>query len=614
MSRSACAHVTDNSGAERALPMNNRTLDPLSLRRLDAGELVGSREPDGTHAWRGVRYAAPPVGALRWRAPQPAPRWRTPFEALQHGPIAPQYGGLLAPVPTAQHGKIVGDEDCLHLNVFAPAWAPDAVPRGAAGRPVMVWIHGGGNAVGTANTYDVAHRLAASDGVIVVTVNYRLGVLGWLAHPALQAEPGVSDAERSGNFALLDLIAALQWVQRNIGAFGGDPGRVTIFGESAGGQMTLQLLASPLAAGLFHRAIAQSPVCESFSMQEAIHGRESALESRRCGGVEIAARCWAATGRSAGVAAAHDALRGRADADIAAFLRALPAATLLESFTPGSVGIYLAPRPARDGHVLPLAPLPEVFASGEWNRVPVILGSNRDEMRTFLADKAEHVRLLGGKLPLLRDRTAYAAESGFMSRTWRALHVDAPADAMLTGGHTEVWTYRFDWDEAPALPFVRPDLLLGAAHAMEMAFVFRDVAGELDIFKVNTPFNRSGRGQVATAMGDAWTSFAREGVPQLPNGVAWPRRTRQQPHDSLLIDSERDGGLRTAPARQNIEDLKRELLESTLPAAARCRIYARTFLWAPVFDGAGNANEYDQWCKQLGHDMPAEHYRPGVEI
>ncbi|MCX2863357.1 carboxylesterase family protein [Paucibacter sp. PLA-PC-4] len=581
------------------------TAHPDTRRPVGGSQFLGSVETNGCHAWRGIRYAAPPVGPLRWRAPQPLLSWPGIVEALQHGPVAPQYAGKLAPVPAALHGQLVGEEDCLSLNVFAPACSPVQVPRGHERRPVMVWIHGGGNAVGGSAGYDVAGNLAAQDDVIVVTVNYRLGVLGWFAHPDLQAEPGLSDDERSGNFALLDLIAALRWVRDHIEAFGGDPGCVTVFGESAGGQNVLLLLASPLAAGLFHRAIAQSPVCESFSMDEAQHGLDSPLESRRSGALVIGRRLLNAAGR-----------QDLPPARMAEWLRMLSPAELLAAQIPGSEGIYLGPRPVRDGTVLPLTPLPELFAKGQWNRVPVLIGSNRDEYRTFLAGKPEHCRLLAGKLPILRERTAYLVESGLLSRAWRAHHVDRPADAMLRSGHTEVWSYRFDWDEAPALPFIRPDLLLGAAHAMEMPFVFRDEAGEFDLFQVNTPFNRAGRLQLCRAMGTAWVTFARQGEPRLPDGTAWLRRGPQG-EESLVFDTARDGGLRMAAMRESLERIKRELLEdelARLPAPLRLRAFARVFLWSPLFVGHATEVEYEVLRQQLGLNDPASAHRPQMEI
>ncbi|WP_436131760.1 carboxylesterase/lipase family protein [Acidovorax sp. LjRoot38] len=582
-----------------------RGAHPATRRKLVMGEVIGSMEPENIHAWRGIPYATAPVGALRWRAPRAAAPWQGVREALAHGPIAPQYAGLLAPLPKRIHGQIVGDEDCLHLNVFAPPWLPEEVPQGTERRPVMVWIHGGGNAVGTSASYDAIRNLAARDGLVVVTVNYRLGVLGWFRHPDLAEADDATQEERSGNFGTLDLILALQWVRQNIAAFGGEPDCVTIFGESAGGQNVLTLLASPLAAGLFHRAIAQSPVTETFSETQASYATNAPLESHRTSAREVENRLR----RRFGGPAAGTA---RATAD---WLRSLTPNQLLSVFRPGTAGIYLAPRPVRDGVVLPREPLSEVFRSGRWNRVPVILGNNRDEYRTFLADKPEHVHLLPGGLPLLRDRAAYLTESGFLSQAWQAMHVDGSADAMLVGGHAQVWTYRFDWDEVLALPFVRPDLLLGAAHGMEMAFPFRDIAGELDVFKINTPFNRTARSALAHAMGDAWTSFARTGHPALPDGTAWLARTLDSGR-SLIWDSPAAGGWRMAEVRQEIDQLKHAL--HTTPelqdGTARCRVYARTFLWNPLFAGHGDEAEYARWCTEFGCHLPATAFRPSVEV
>jgi para-nitrobenzyl esterase len=263
---------------------------------------------------------------------------------------------------------------------------------------------------------------------------------------------------------------------------------------------------------------------------------------------------------------------------------------------------------------LPTAPLTQLFASVAWNRVPIILGSNRDEMRTFLADKPEHSRMLFGKLPLLHDRAAYQAESRYGSDAWRAVNVDETADAMLAGGHADVWTYRFDWDEAPKVPFIRPDILLGACHGVEMSFAFRDNVGEFDIFKVYTPFNRAGRKQVAQAMGDGWTSFARDGAPTLPGGVGWPRRSSAAGNDSLLIDTANDGGLRMAELRTTMQALKQKLFASPLSADLRCRIYARVFLWMPLFRDYGDEAEYQQWCEALGCPIPAAAQRPKLEV
>jgi para-nitrobenzyl esterase len=229
----------------------------------------------------------------------------------------------------------------------------------------------------------------------------------------------------------------------------------------------------------------------------------------------------------------------------------------------------------------------------------VILGSNRDEFKTFRADKPEHSRLLLGKVPILRDRSAYQVEMKYMSNAWKALHIDTPADAMLAGGHADVWTYRFDWDEAPAIPFIRPDLLLGAAHGM-----------------VNTPFNRSGRSVLAQAMGDAWTRFARDGLPTLP-GHEWPRRSlNAEQSDCLVFDTERDGGIRMMRIRTDMAAVKQALKTDAAaePATLRCRIHARLFVWNPLFAGHGDASEYESWCREFGCTIPAIEFRPRVEV
>lgn len=215
---------------------------------------------------------------------------------------------------------------------------------------------------------------------------------------------------------------------------------------------------------------------------------------------------------------------------------------------------------------------------------------------------------------MLKDRAAYRFESDMMSRAWRAHHIDRPADAMLAGGHADLWTYRFDWDEAPAIPFIRPDLLLGAAHAMEMAFVFRDVAGEFDIFQVNTPFNRQGRRAVCAAMGSAWTSFARHGRPEVAGGPPWPARSSKGA-DGLVFDTPRDGGVRMAPLRESLAAIQAELEQpSGHSPLQRLRCFARVFLWTPLIAGVVDAAAYERLRARLGRSEPAEAFRPVMEI
>jgi para-nitrobenzyl esterase len=292
----------------------------------------------------GIPYAAPPVGDLRWRPPQPHARWHGPLDATHFGNHCPQ--------PASPFGIKSDTEDCLFLNVFVPNNGPG---KGhTKNLPVMFWIHGGGLAVGESDDYDPSRLV--KQGVIVVTINYRLGLLGFLAHPALTAE---SPDHASGDYGLMDQQAALRWVKQNITKFGGDPGNVTIFGQSAGGLSVHAQLASPLAAGLFNRAIAQSGAY-ALSLPSL-----ASAESRGATVADNSLGCASQT---------------------AACLRSVPIDTLLAA-QPTTEGSVL---PNVDGKVLPQS-LKAAFDSGQFNRVPVIEGSTHDEFSIFYATNIEFV-------------------------------------------------------------------------------------------------------------------------------------------------------------------------------------------------------------------------------
>jgi para-nitrobenzyl esterase len=313
---------------------------------VEGGMLEGSVDSaTGVVVFRGIPYAAPPVGRLRWRPPERAPRWSGVRRADQLGKncVQTQIYGDIDPFAAGV------SEDCLYLNV----WTTE-LSATAARRPVMVWIHGGGFRAGFGGEERHNGARLAQKGAVVVTLNYRLGPLGFLAHPALAAE---SPRHSSGNYGLLDQIAALQWVRRNISRFGGDPARVTIFGESAGGMSVGALIASPLAKGLFHRAILESGTGIGFG----IRGRDSAFAQ----GVRFAELLGAAG-------------RGR---NAAAQLRATNAETLFAALRPppnGPPPNPLAFLPVVDGWVLPL-PVDSALVQRRANLVPVIVGSNGDE-------------------------------------------------------------------------------------------------------------------------------------------------------------------------------------------------------------------------------------------
>ena len=337
------------------------TTEPLTV---SGGQITGE-QLDGYRAYRGIPYVAPPVGNARWRAPQPLQPWEGVRAATEYGPGCWQPAGtgnavfierLTEGAGMSWFGQLViqsvagaaeadVSEDCLTLNVMAPDHATDAR------LPVMFWIHGGGHAFGSGGTMYESSSLVR-EGVVLVTINYRLGLYGFMGHPELAAEdPNGS----TGNYGMLDQIAALEWVQQNIARFGGDPANVTIFGESAGGHSVGQLMASPLSRGLFHRAIAQSG--SGFYQFQA-----AATETERMSGFDAGHRVAALAGVS-----------GTNEIDA---LRTLSTDALAAAATDPDVAATLHPQ--IDGYVLP-APTAAIFAEGKQHPVPLIVGSNADE-------------------------------------------------------------------------------------------------------------------------------------------------------------------------------------------------------------------------------------------
>ncbi|WP_454760263.1 carboxylesterase/lipase family protein [Caulobacter segnis] len=450
----------------------------------------------GVSVYKGVQYAQPPVGPLRWRAPVPASGWTGVRDAKAFGsaclqpPQAPNglYSGGLAPM----------SEDCLTLNVWAPA--------GAKKLPVMVWIHGGALLGGGSSEplYDGAKL--AKQGIVLVSINYRLGLLGYFAHPALSAE---SPRKLSGNYGLLDQIEALRWVRDNIAAFGGDPAQVTIAGESAGGLSAIALMASPQAKGLFQRAIVQSGYMPAY---RALHAPTLGLPSAEAGG---------------------EALGAAAGAKTAEQLRATDLVTLFKA----GLATGWQPEPVIDGVVLKRQ-LVEIFARGEQTKADVLAGFNEGEIRSLLFLMP----------PAPTTKQAYVADVkarfGDKADAYLAVYpgADPKADVMASirdglygfaaqylvrqqaaagrGGYLYYFRHSTPAQKARDL---------AAFHASEIPYVFGQV-GEGAKLGPNWP--RPPLTAQETALSDAmlnyWVSFVRTGVPAAPGETAWPRFTAKE--------------------------------------------------------------------------------------
>jgi para-nitrobenzyl esterase len=474
-------------------------------------------------------------------------------------------------VNRSRWGELAGQEDCLFLDVYAPAMAASAAAQ--ARLPVMMWIHGGSNVWGRAEQYN-ASELARRHNVIVVVAQYRLGPLGWFAHPALR-EGGELSEDASPNFGTLDNIRALEWIRDEIATFGGDPSLITIFGESAGGQNVAALLASPRASGLFHRAIVQSGSFDTTPLTEA-EGLDS--NARWDSATAVAARMLA-----------NANVTGQA-------LRDVPLETIFAAYDT-SRGAFDPPRVIADGIVLPAAGIEAVLGDTDThNDVPVILGANRDETKLFNALNPELTRRVLWVFPQARDPDLYDAFSNYQSRMWRASAVDAPAELMSAAGNPAIYTYRFDWDDQGGILFTDLGRLLGAAHSMEIPFVFGHfrLLGSFDRFAF-TRANRDERVELSAAMMSYWVNFARTGAPGrgVDGGLPEWNAARSPAGGGaiMILDAASDGGIRIADDVETPERIVGDLFSDFRLATdtERCLVFRAAERWNPELVGMDGA-------------------------
>jgi para-nitrobenzyl esterase len=558
--------------------------DTASLRTTAQGPVVGYVGDYGSHVWRGIPYARPAVGDLRWRAPEQPAGWSETREALRQGSFCPQFASRFGGVP-GDEGEVLGSEDCLFLDIYAKRREPIAIPKDDDRVPVLVWIHGGGNVIGHAGFYDGGNMAQIHD-VVVVAINYRLGPLGWFRHASLRDADSSAD-DRSGNFGTLDMIRALEWVRENIAAFGGDPNNVTIFGESAGGTDVYSLLVSPPASGLFHRAIVQSGGTYFYETDAAENFRED-------GGSEVSSNevllsLLQRDGTAIDRESAKVRLLEMTSSEVAGYLRGKPAEALLGVYSNDAAeGLIELPLVFREGDVIPVEDARARLSNSEsWNVVPVIAGTNRDENRLFMFGDAKWVGQWLGFLPRLRDEEGFILVSRYRSLMWRANGSDEPITAMKLGSDA-VWSYRFDWDEEPSKMGSDLSVMLGAAHGFEIPFVF----GHFDLGKAGniifTEDNLPGREELSRAMMSYWVQFAATGDPDrgrdgsLPRWSAWGSADNAEKF--IILDTTAGGGLRMAPG---------SVTQASVLAAAerdpslsarddRCAILGQIIQWSEV--------------------------------
>ena len=546
------------------------TPTPPAQRTTSLGVVIGNDDAasNGTYSWKGIPYASPPVAALRWKAPADAVPWTSPRVTQQFANACASLGRLYGPGFNNRYDasigasldKLVGSEDCLYLNIWRPATAAPKLP-------VIVFVHGGSNVTGyTADPLYDGAMLAKTANALVVTVNYRLGVLGFFRSPYLRTGDPRND---SGNFALLDIIKALQFVNRNIASFGGDAGNVSLMGESAGAVNVYALMTSPLVfkakPSLVHRVL---PLSGGISRAEDLPPGAfpvtfpAALFETQANA--LLAQMLIADGLAADAATAQAYVAARKNDEIASYLRGKSAGvvltTVLDKLKPLGIG---GSNPIPDGHVMPESPIGAIKA-GQYLKVPVLAGNTRDEGKLFPALLALSPALGGISGRLLTDEEAFSISfsydpdaapatkleqwipaaylpvtkpgTGFNARMnalddhWFKPLRDNVLDA-LKAQQSDVWHYSFEWDREPA-PF---NEIFGAAHAFDLPFVFGNFGPQIWHNFMFTKANQPGRLALADAMMRSIGAFARSGDPNDASlGVTWPRWPKTLVFDATL--------------------------------------------------------------------------------
>ena len=503
----------------------------------------------GVLNWDDIPYAKPPVGSLRWKAP----RQITNSERV----LLPKDDNFCVQRPSGMGGSegegyFSGTEDCLYLDIKAPKNLSDKQ------LPVMFWIHGGGNTSGLKDLYDFSKMVKRHD-VIVVSINYRLGPFGWFTHPAIQDLQ--SGLDKTSNFGTLDIIEALKWVQSNISLFGGDPGNVTIFGESAGGHNVFSLLASKEAKGLFHKAISQSGY--TTTIQSDLAFKQDSYSS---------------TSNYASYNIVDRVLQKNAIKINQSSLDKKELRKILLDLSAKDFFSHYAKRPSyediplmtADGIVIPVMGLRKALASKEHlNIVPTIAGSNRDEVKLWLGSAEYFVdlkfspigKLLGIPKVSLKDEAAFEIFNHYRSSAWKLRGVDGPLRGMKEAGNEILFAYRFDWDDHRR--FVVGDFkkLIGAAHATEIPLLTGNNKLVGDYGFLIYPRGPSKRFTSKNMM-KFWANFAREGTPgKSTNSIKWNAYNDPDKSNFIILDNR--ANLKMSSDTASFESLVSDLHKET---------------------------------------------------
>ena len=589
----ACGLISPEQPISESLPQYKiQTASGITQGRLDASadKQVGA----AVVSWFDIPYAQAPIGDLRWRAPRAliAPQQMI---AEREDTACVQQTSSYAGVEGGAEG-VIGSEDCLFLDIRAPK---DFIGKNY---PVMLWIHGGSNTTGLKDYYDYS-KLAAAKGVVVVAINYRLGALGWFTHPAIQGQQNGED--QASNFGHLDIIHSLKWVRDNIAGFGGDAANVTVFGESAGAHNVYALLASPLAKGLFHRAIAQSGYTGTSSLASAynLDGTDTFVTR---GAWQITQKLLAQQGTDESDIT-DEALRER--------LKSSDAREFIALYNDKPDTVDYSPLTTADGIVIPAVGMAEALADPQYGKnVPVISGANKDEVtlwfalhRYFMETSYPFTKLLPPKVSI-KDPQLYNFWVRTRSQAWKARGVDEPLSAMEKAGYKALYNYRFDWDDQEKSFFIDFPSIFGAAHGTDISFI----TGDFKYGPVTAYIYPEGdsRDQMERTFMNIWGDFAHSGVPDKSLDFEWQRyNSKTKPY--VRLDRDEYLGLQ----------FETETLDTLLAGIAAdsnaSHIEKCLLVWETLIN-IGNADvaRYQSWnngqCEKL--NARAEQERIAVEL
>ena len=533
--------------------------DGPMVRQTTAGKIEGVDDSagSGTYYWKGVPFAKAPVGALRWRAPVAPEAWSGIRPAAIFGNACLQIGRIFSPGLNNTYdatigtnlGKPVGSEDCLFVNIWRPATAEKNLP-------VLLFIHGGSNISGyTADPLYDGAKLARTANAVVITASYRLGILGFLNIP--QLKPGGTQGDDSGNFALLDNMAALRFIADNVSNFGGDPGNVTLSGESAGATNLLSVMTSPMAKGLFHKAFEMSGgISLATNLPPGTLPSLSPASASLAQGAAILEKLLVADGTAADATAAKAYIATRTPAQIAEYLRAQDGGALLGKVAAAGLG-SVAPIP--DGTVIPTDPIGAI-AADRYVKVPMLAGNTRDEGKLFasllgtigfptsgwIVNDAQRFSLMFNfdpdaaptltvndiidpfYLPVDKAGTGYNAATALITKGLFEANRDNLLDTMKTR-QSNIWHYRLDWSQE-ASPW---NDVYGASHAFDLPFVFGNFGPSVLSSSIGGKANEKGRLALSKAVMASIGAFMRKGDPNTPElGATWAPWPSQ-----LLLDA-----------------------------------------------------------------------------